>query len=299
MGLQEGLQQLLAGNNLLIEISLRRKKPSSSQGGQLNDQRGERRFGQERRRRLGGNAPRRDDRDTPDAENGPPERRRRSDGGVDRPRSLQRSMGDSPRRIGRNAEGRLRRRRPLNGGRDQDGDEDRGSHGGGSSGTRNRGSDERSGRRAAETSKSQQRSHSSSAHEEGEHLTAEALVGNIPKPSQLTRSEFLSHVYAIQEEMAAAQPTTQVQLEKLRDRWVKRIEKIRDECEEKLEHMPEALRTSDTGTLLKERAHAMDQWASELQEVELEIDDSDDKEEAILERLRNLRNLAEGVPRYQ
>lgn len=91
-----------------------------------------------------------------------------------------------------------------------------------------------------------------------------------PKPSQLTQSEFLSAVYSLQEEMAEAQADTADDLIGLRDGWVESIREIGQECQDKFDNMPDGLQQGDTGQTLEERAQAMEQWADDLEAVDLD-----------------------------
>jgi len=110
-----------------------------------------------------------------------------------------------------------------------------------------------------------------------------------PKPSQLTGSAFLQSVYALQEEMSAYSPDSD--LESVRDDWAQRIREIGEECQEKLDNMPEGLQQGSTGELLQERIDAMENWASEIEgvnipdrkdyiEAEDDGEDEDDTEDA-------------------
>lgn len=95
-----------------------------------------------------------------------------------------------------------------------------------------------------------------------------------PKPSQLTQSEFLAQLYDLQEEIAGAKPENVEELVDLRDDWCNRIRDLGSECDEKLNNMPEGLQQGDTGQLLQERIDAMENWACDLENINLDIDDT-------------------------
>lgn len=95
-----------------------------------------------------------------------------------------------------------------------------------------------------------------------------------PRKSQTAGSDYLKAVYGLQEEMAAATANDQIELEGLRDDWASQARDIANECQEKLDNMPDGLREGDTGTMLQERSDAMEEWADELENVDL-----DDQEE--------------------
>ncbi len=126
----------------------------------------------------------------------------------------------------------------------------------------------------------------------GKHYSKER-----PKPSQLTQSEYLSSVYALQEEISVAVATTQEELETLRDGWVDEINRIGEECQEKFDNMPEGLQQGDTGQMLEERVSNMENWASELEGVDCEIDDEvldEVIEDQISSKLEELQQCSSG-----
>ena len=94
-----------------------------------------------------------------------------------------------------------------------------------------------------------------------------------PKPSQLTRSEYLSRVYSLQEQYDSAPDDTE-SLEGIRDEILHELEDIQRELEEKLENMPEGLReNSDSGQLLQERLDNLDNAISELEDIDFDWDE--------------------------
>lgn len=101
----------------------------------------------------------------------------------------------------------------------------------------------------------------------------------MPKQSQLTGSEFLSTVYSFQEELeegtfeATAEGLEEAKDE--RDRIVDELRSLADEQTEKRDNMPEGLQYSETGTLLEDRENYCNEFADELEAVDLEISRDD------------------------
>lgn len=92
-----------------------------------------------------------------------------------------------------------------------------------------------------------------------------------PKQSQLTQSPFLSEAYSIQEEIA------ELTLEQIKEgfdvsEYVDRIRELGSNAEDSLSNMPDQLQQAPTGELLQNRADAMEEWASELEGVDCDID---------------------------
>jgi len=108
-----------------------------------------------------------------------------------------------------------------------------------------------------------------------------------PSRQQLTQSEFLCRVYDIEDELEegieidVSQPPEEI--EKEIESWLQEIileiEELRDECEEKLDNMPYQLQdTSEAGMLLQERIDALDEWISDLENVDISIGEGDEEE---------------------
>lgn len=97
-----------------------------------------------------------------------------------------------------------------------------------------------------------------------------------PKPSQLTQSAFLGTLYGIQESLSFDRDDLGASVETL----TSEIEQLRDECQDSLDNMPEHLQdTSSSGELLTERIEALEEWANELEGIDLEIDEDLSKKE--------------------
>lgn len=92
-----------------------------------------------------------------------------------------------------------------------------------------------------------------------------------PTRSQLTQSEFLGRVYDIEDQLNELKDPGD--LESL----ISDIRELGEEQEEKYNNMPDGLQQGDTGQLLEGRASSCEEWASELEAVELpdDVDDSD------------------------
>lgn len=105
-----------------------------------------------------------------------------------------------------------------------------------------------------------------------------------PRQSQLTQSNYLSQLYAIQEQIEdtdASGFTEAGELESYKDEIVSQLEDLKSECEDSLGNMPEHLQeTSTAGELLQERIDALYTAIDELESIDFNYDDSDDDEEA-------------------
>lgn len=95
-----------------------------------------------------------------------------------------------------------------------------------------------------------------------------------PKASQLTSSEFLSTAYSINEAIQTLEASES--LAEDRDDIVSQIEDLKSETEDKLSNMPESLQQGPTGELLQSRIDACDEWANNLNSVDVPDWDSTD-----------------------
>jgi len=111
-----------------------------------------------------------------------------------------------------------------------------------------------------------------------------------PTRSQLTQSGFLSQLYDIQDSFEFDQNDLEGSVEA----HIADIECLRDECQDSLDNMPEHLQeSSSSGQLLQERIEALDNWTSELEGIDLEIDEdltNEEKEERINEIISELES---------
>jgi hypothetical protein len=93
-----------------------------------------------------------------------------------------------------------------------------------------------------------------------------------PRRSQLTGSPFLSSLYDLEDEISEAGTTDPEELEGMVSGWVAQITDMKDECEEHLQNMPEQLQESDSGQTLQDRIDGLEQWISDLEAVDLDVD---------------------------
>lgn len=110
-----------------------------------------------------------------------------------------------------------------------------------------------------------------------------------PKPSQLTRSEFLGQIYDINDELAALTDLDEI------EGIISNLEELRDEQEEKRSNMPEGLQDAPTGELLQERYDMLDEMLSELEGIEIpeaEDEDVDDYDEAVLAAVQEVNEIS-------
>jgi len=110
-----------------------------------------------------------------------------------------------------------------------------------------------------------------------------------PKRSQLTQSSFLGQIYDILDSDYFPEETSIKNLEELRDNLITLLEELKDKCEESLDNMPEHLQdSSSTGELLQERIDNLEDWMSNLESVDFELDEELDEEEKkdIIEDIR-------------
>ncbi len=105
-----------------------------------------------------------------------------------------------------------------------------------------------------------------------------------PKNSQLTQSNFLSQLYALEEKLEEFSCDNREDFESFRDELKDDIETLKDECDESLSNMPEGLQSSPNGELLQERIDAMESWASDIESVECDYDEDDLRQEVLDEK---------------
>lgn len=102
-----------------------------------------------------------------------------------------------------------------------------------------------------------------------------------PTRSQLTRSNFLSTLYAIEDSIPDAlkecDPT--FDFEDFIDNLIGEIEELGDETQNSLDNMPSQLQDANSGQLLQERIDALESWISDLQSIDLSIEDDLSDEE--------------------
>lgn len=96
-----------------------------------------------------------------------------------------------------------------------------------------------------------------------------------PKASELTQSNFLSQLYALDEKLSEFTAECKEDFDSFRDDFSSDIESLKDECQDSLDNMPEQLQSAPTGELLQERIDALDSWKDEVEGVECEECDED------------------------
>lgn len=99
-----------------------------------------------------------------------------------------------------------------------------------------------------------------------------------PRPSQLTRSEFMSTYYGIMEEVEDWEPESQDEdaLEEFISIITGELEELRDETQDRLDNMPEGLQDGDTGQLLQERIDECDSLISDFEAIDTTPDYDED-----------------------
>ena len=98
-----------------------------------------------------------------------------------------------------------------------------------------------------------------------------------PKPSQLTRSAFLSPLYELQERIILLTAS-----DTLPDEVSSIVDELRCLGEEQLEkqnNMPESLQDSETGQLLQDRSDNIESMVNDLEAVDLDSSNEPEKEE--------------------
>jgi len=102
-----------------------------------------------------------------------------------------------------------------------------------------------------------------------------------PTRSQMTGSEFLSTMYAIEDgdmqgvSIEAIEDDAQSVIEGITGQ----LEELRDETEEKHENMPESLYDSPVGEMLQSRYDSVEEMLGELEDIDTEIEDGLSEEE--------------------
>lgn len=115
-----------------------------------------------------------------------------------------------------------------------------------------------------------------------------------PQRHQLTRSAFLSTVYQIEDEVGGVGDISRADLEALVDSAKSQIEDLSSETQGSLDNMPEGLQEGDTGQLLQGRIDSLEEWASELDQIEVPTED-EEKASDFQERLEDASRAVEGV----
>lgn len=118
-----------------------------------------------------------------------------------------------------------------------------------------------------------------------------------PKASQLIGSAFLSQMQSFAEDLEELNGDMDANdIESERDRIADEVRSLGDECQEKLDNMPEGLQQGDTGQMLQERVDACEQFASDLESQDIpekEEGQSDEEyREALQAAVEDLQSLS-------
>jgi hypothetical protein len=121
-----------------------------------------------------------------------------------------------------------------------------------------------------------------------------------PTRSQLTRSNFLSTLYSIEDGISNAfkECTTSDDLESSMEQLISDIEELRDETQNSLDNMPSQLQDADSGQLLQERIDALESWVSDLQSIDLSIEDDltdEEKTNRVQEIIEEIEGYGTGL----
>lgn len=106
-----------------------------------------------------------------------------------------------------------------------------------------------------------------------------------PRRSQLTQSEFLASLYDMQDDIGNLEANDD--LADTVSEYIDRLRGMAEECEEKIQNMPESLHESDTANLLQSRADTCNEAADEFEQIDFE-DDS----ETLKEKLDQVKNVS-------
>jgi hypothetical protein len=96
-----------------------------------------------------------------------------------------------------------------------------------------------------------------------------------PRPSQLTQSEFLGTIYDIHDTLQGM--TIEDISEDCLQEVIDELTQLGEETDERLNNMPDQLQDAPTGELLQSRVDEVDSMVSELEGVDLSIDEEDIK----------------------
>lgn len=104
--------------------------------------------------------------------------------------------------------------------------------------------------------------------------------GCSPKPSDLTQSEFYGSLYGIQESIEDALESFRtggelIDCASALNAAAQELRNLGEECQGKLDNMPEGLQQGDTGQLLENRAQECESKADELESAASEIESAE------------------------
>lgn len=102
-----------------------------------------------------------------------------------------------------------------------------------------------------------------------------------------TRSEHLGAIYDLEDEINAI---TIDDMPDSLDEFISQIESIRETCEERLENIPDQLKDAPAGQTLQEYIDALENWQSELEGIDMDIDEDALRQQADDEYAEALEN---------
>lgn len=100
-----------------------------------------------------------------------------------------------------------------------------------------------------------------------------------PPGSALINSPFLRTAAEIGEEIAVMAPEDADHFETLRDDFAQRIRELGEEAQGSFDNLPEGLQQGPTGELLEGRSETCEEWASNIEGIEVEEPDDLDRED--------------------
>jgi hypothetical protein len=120
----------------------------------------------------------------------------------------------------------------------------------------------------------------------GKHISKEK-----PRRSRLTQSSFNSTLWDIEDDLQEIEAENAEDLETIVQEYIDRIMELKEETEQNLENMPEQLQES---SILPERIEALNIWISELESIDLEVDEDEIKTE-VKERVSSENDPIESI----
>jgi uncharacterized protein YukE len=97
-----------------------------------------------------------------------------------------------------------------------------------------------------------------------------------PRRSQLTRSEYYSTIFDIEDALADLKPEAGMEAEV--QQAIEELRQLGEDCQGKHDNMPDSLQEGETGQLLQERADSCEQAAEELESIDFDIENKGDDE---------------------
>jgi hypothetical protein len=110
---------------------------------------------------------------------------------------------------------------------------------------------------------------------------AKSVWTSPPSQTQLDAIDYDLEMVAIMQEMYAAKPKDASELEDMRDEWVDYLRVLADECRQKFDDLADDLQQGPDGKLLEDRADDLDQWAVEVEAIELDSDGNEHAGEGV------------------